>query len=163
MVYFTTLSKTAAVESEWRYINKVIRSFRGVVNFSVFRMDPNSANYGALVKKYKVGSLSKTKPKLRYYPNAVTGDIKMSRSYEIFFNKASKDYISIEDEVNEAYDHSVNDILSDTFNNFIVRHAKDEQKNVIYYMYRSDQKVSLDFKAVSKHPLFQDDCVFLSL
>lgn len=163
MVLFTTLPKNSAIEAEVKYFNKLIRAFRGVVNFAVFRIDPNSANHAALVKKYKVGSLKNDKPKLRSYPNGETGDAKMSGSYEIFFNKDSKDFSNVEEEVEENYKHNVNDILSDQFNNFIVRHAKDEQKNVIYYMYRSDQKISLDFKATSQHPLFAEDCVFLSL
>lgn len=163
MVYFTTLGKNDAVESEFKYFNKLIRSFRGVVTFSVFRMDPTSANFAAQSKKYRVSSVAKGKPKMRYYPNQAIGDIKMSRSYEIFFDRQSKDFELIENEVKDNYVHEVNDILPQTFNNFIVRHAKDEQKHVVYYMYRQDQDVSLDFKAVSQHPLFADDCVFLSM
>jgi hypothetical protein len=30
-------------------------------------------------------------------------------------------------------------------------------------MYRDDQTVSLDYKAVSQHALFEDECIFLSL
>lgn len=88
---------------------------------------------------------------------------KFSKSYEIFFDHKSKDFSNIENEVLENYNHNVVDIVSSSFNNFIVRYAKDEQKNVVYYMYRSDQEISLDYKAVSQHPLFSEDCVFLSM
>lgn len=53
--------------------------------------------------------------------------------------------------------------MPSSFNDYIVRYAKDEQKMVVYYLYRADQEVSLDFKAISMHPLFGEDCVFLSL
>ena len=43
----------------------------------------------------------------------------------------------------------------------ILTHAKEEQKNVIYYMYNEEQ-VSISFKSLSKHPIFYD-CVFFSL
>lgn len=163
MVYFTTLARNDAVESEFKYFNKLIRTFRGVVHFSVFRMDPNSDGFAELAKKYKVGSLAAGKPKLRYYPNQATGDAKFGKSYEIFFSRESKDFSNIENEVKENYEHNVNDILANSFNAFIVRYAKEEQKHVVYYMYREEQEISLDFKAASQHPLFQDDCVFLSL
>lgn len=163
MVYFTTLARNEAVESEFKYFNKLIRTFRGVVHFSVFRLDPTADGFQELAKKYKVGSLAAGKPKLRYYPNQATGDSKFGRSYEIFFSRESKDFSNIENEVKENYAHNVNDILANSFNQFIVRYAKDEQKHVVYFMYREDQEISLDFKAVSQHPLFQDDCVFLSL
>jgi hypothetical protein len=163
MVFFTTLSANEQIDTEFRYFNKLIRQFRGVVLFNVFRLDSNNENFSALTKKYKVGSLAAGKPKLRYYPNMATGDNKLSKSYEILFNKDAKTFENIEEEVTENYEHTVVDIMGEQFNNFIVRHAKDDQKNVVYYMYRSDQKVSLDFKAVSQHPLLQEDCVFLSL
>jgi len=136
--------------------------FKGVVQFSVFRIDPSSPKFAEITKKYKIGSISK-KPKMRYYPNAVTGDIKMSKSYEIFFNADSKDFSLIQEEVEQNYEHKVSDVVGEQFNNFVVRYAKEEQKNIVYYMYRSDQHVALDFKAASVHPLFVDDCVFLSL
>lgn len=163
MVYFTALSATEPVESEFKYINKLIRQFRGVVTFHIFRMDVNSENFATLGKKYKVSSLAPGKPKLRYYPNMASGESKMTKSYEILFNKDAKSFENIEEEITENYEHQVVDIMGEQFNNFIVRHAKDEQKNVVYYMYRSDQKVSLDYKAVSQHPLLHDDCAFLSL
>ena len=43
----------------------------------------------------------------------------------------------------------------------ILHHAKEEKKNIIYYMHK-DKEVSIGFKALSKHPIFYD-CVFLSL
>lgn len=53
---------------------------------------------------------------MRYYPNAVKDDIKMSRSYEIFFNKDSKDFSNIETEIEENYEHRVVDVVADSFN-----------------------------------------------
>jgi hypothetical protein len=163
MVYFTTLAKDEAVESEFKYFNRLIRQLKGVVTFHVFRIDPSASNFAELTKKYKVGSLAKGKAKLRYYPNVATDENKMQKSYEIFFNKDAKDFANIQEEVEQNYEHNVVDLVSESFNQFIVRYAKDEQKNVVYYMYRSDQKVSLDFKAVSQHSLFEEDTVFLSL
>ena len=53
--------------------------------------------------------------------------------------------------------------MASAFNQFIVRYAKDEQKNVVYYMYRDDQEISLDFKAVSEMSLLKEDSVFLAM
>jgi hypothetical protein len=100
---------------------------------------------------------------LRYYPNRAVGDIKDSRSYEIFFNKDAKTFENIEGEIVENYEHDVVDIIPSSFNQFIVRFAKDEQKNVIYFMYRDDQEITLDYKAVSEHPLLKEDSVFLAM
>jgi len=163
MVYYTTLGRNDNVESEFKYFNKLIRTFRGVVNFSVFKMDSSSDGFSALAKKYKVASLSAGKPKLRYYPNQHSGENKFNRGYEIYFNKDSKDFSNIESEVQENYEHNVDDILANSFNSYIVRYAKDEQKNVVYYMYRDDQDVSLDYKAVSQHPMFSESSAFLSM
>lgn len=82
----------------------------------MFRLDPQSSDFSALAKKYKVASLAINKPKMRYYPNAVKDDIKMSRSYEIFFNKDSKDFSNIETEIEENYEHRVVDVVADSFN-----------------------------------------------
>jgi hypothetical protein len=57
MVYFTTLAKDAAIESEFKYFNKLIRTFKGVVSFSVFRLDPNSEDFSKIAKKYKCASV----------------------------------------------------------------------------------------------------------
>lgn len=101
-------------------------------------MDPNSSNFADLAKKYKVSSLAKDKPKMRYYPNAAKSNVKMSKSYEIYFKTDQKDFSLIEEEIQDNYEHKVNDILQESFNQFVVRYAKEEQKNVIYYLYRSD-------------------------
>ena len=44
-----------------------------------------------------------------------------------------------------------------------MRYAKEEQKNVVYYMFRSDQELELNFMALSKEPIFEGDCVFVSV
>jgi len=49
------------------------------------------------------------------------------------------------------------------FNNYIMQYAKDEQKHVVYYMYRDDQQMSITYKHLSNHPLFKEDCVFLGM
>lgn len=105
---------------------------------SVFRLDPSREDFSELTKKYKVLTLGKQKPKLRYYPNRVTDDIKDKRSYEIYFDKDSKDFSNIEQEIHENYEHSVTDLVASSFNQYISRYAKDEQKNVVYLMYRDD-------------------------
>lgn len=51
--------------------------FKGVVNFSVFRLDPEDKYFAELVKNYRINGLGKNKPKLRYYPNGVTEDSKL--------------------------------------------------------------------------------------
>lgn len=38
-----------------------------------------------------------------------------------------------------------------------------EQKNVAYYMYRDEQTINLNFRAMSNHPVFKEDTVFISL
>ena len=44
---------------------------------------------------------------MRYYQNGATGDAKMSNSYEIFFNKDSKDFSNIEEEIEANTEHRV--------------------------------------------------------
>lgn len=89
-------------------------------------MDPSSPDFSDLIKKYKVAQLGKNKPKMRYYPNAATQETKDTKSYEIFFSKDSKDFESIEEEVIGNYEHDVDDIMSTSFNAYVVRYAKDE-------------------------------------
>ena len=126
LVYFTTLAQDQDIKNEMKYFNKMIRTFKGVLGISVFRMDAGSPDFSKTAKKYKVGTLNVNKPKLRFYPNRATGDIKDSRSYEIFFNKDAKTFENIETEIVESYEHDVTDIIASSFNQFIVRYAKDE-------------------------------------
>jgi hypothetical protein len=44
-----------------------------------------------------------------------------------------------------------------------MQYALQEQKNIIYYMYDDDLGLGINFQILSKHPLFQDDCVFLAM
>ena len=55
------------------------------------------------------------------------------------------------------------EVSSRDFNNMILRYAKEEQKNVVYYMFRSDQELELNFMALSKETIFESDCVFVSV
>ena len=52
-----------------------------------------------------------------------------------------------------------------TFNAVLVQKAQKEKQNVIYYMYSGDEQISLAFKHLSLHPLFNtnDDTHFMAL
>jgi hypothetical protein len=57
----------------------------------------------------------------------------------------------------------IESISAGDFNNVIVKYAKEQQKSVCYFMHTSDQEVDLKFRALSQHPLFQDDVFFTEL
>lgn len=69
----------------------MLRYFKGVLNLAVYCMDPKDANHAKLVKKYKLQNVSAGKPKMRFYPNKFTGDMKVSKSYKVFFDTNAKD------------------------------------------------------------------------
>jgi len=58
--------------------NKLSRQLKGSVIVSVFRLDPQAPDFNDLKKKYKVNTIETGKPKLRYFPNVVTGESKSS-------------------------------------------------------------------------------------
>lgn len=49
------------------------------------------------------------------------------------------------------------------FNQYIIQYAKEQQKHVVYYMYRDEQQISLTFRHLSNHPVFKEDCAFLGI
>ena len=61
------------------------------------------------------------------------------------------------------YWDNIESISAGDFNNVIVKYAKEQQKSVCYFMHTSDQEVDLKFRALSQHPLFQDDVFFTEL
>ena len=103
MVYFTVLDEDQEVQSEFKAFNKLLRQLNGAVRVGVFRLDPSSADFQSQAKKYKVGSLSSSKPILRFYPNRETGKDKDYGSFEIFFDKGKKDIESLIEEIHGGF------------------------------------------------------------
>jgi len=62
-----------------------------------------------------------------------------------------------------SLEHNSRDVSPHLFNSLLIQHAKEEQKNVIYYIYADEKGPSLAFKALSLHPLFKEICVFISM
>ena len=89
--------------------------------------------------------------------------MKDKASFGILFNKDDKAIESIYNEINDAYRHSVNEVQPALFNSMIIQYALEEQKNIVYYMYEGHTGLSLNFKALSNHPLFEDNSVFLAI
>uniref|UniRef100_A0A7S3MVM5 Uncharacterized protein n=1 Tax=Strombidium inclinatum TaxID=197538 RepID=A0A7S3MVM5_9SPIT len=87
----------------------------------------------------------------------------MSNSFGILFDKNTKDLTSILEEINNGFQHEVMEISPAIFNNMIITYSLEQQKHVIYYMYDDEDGVSLNFKAISAHPIFEEDCVFMAL
>mmetsp|Transcript_3358 Transcript_3358/g.5612 ORF Transcript_3358/g.5612 Transcript_3358/m.5612 type:complete len:118 (-) Transcript_3358:865-1218(-) len=111
----------------------------------------------------KLSSLDVQKPELRFYPNMDSGESKVQNSFGILFNKENKNLEAILEEISNNLEHTVKEISTSIFNNMIVTYAQEQQKNVVYFMYDDGQSVSISFKALSTHPLLQEDCVFMAL
>lgn len=89
--------------------------------------------------------------------------MKDKASFAILFNKEEKDVEPIITEIQESYKHSVTEVQPSLFNSMIIQYALEEQKNIIYYMYEGHKGLSLNFMALSNHPLFEDNSVFLAI
>ena len=164
MVYYTTLEAGEDLMSEYKDFQKLERELKGAVKVAVFRMDASGegGSFSELKKEYKVGALNPGKPVIRFYPNEIKGELKHQASFGILFDNTKKENKRIIDEILGSFEHDVRAVQSNMFNNMILQYAKEEQKHVIYYMY-DDVDINLAFKALSKHPVFKDDCVFWSL
>lgn len=67
------------------------------------------------------------------------------------------------DEIAVSMEHNAREVSPHLFNQILIQHAKEEQKHVVYYMYSDDTGPTVTFKALSMHPIFQEDCVFITL
>ena len=163
IVYFTTLAKDQVVSKEYKYYNLLLKHFLGPIRVATFRLHPDNENYETLKKQFKVSKLEVGKPELRYYPNEVAGQQKLDKSYSLPLELDNKDMSRIMEDVESTFQSNIVDIQGHLFNNYIMQYAKDEQKHVVYYMYRDEQQLSLAFKHISNHALFKDECVFLAM
>ena len=90
----------------------------------------------------------------------MTGKAKIEAGHNIPFDPKDSNIEPIMTDLHNSLEHDVQEIGSKDFNNMVLRYAKDEQKSVIYLMYK-EEHVNLAFKAASKHPIFYA-CVFFS-
>jgi len=67
------------------------------------------------------------------------------------------------DDILSSFDSHIVDIQPHLFNNYLLQYAKEQKKNVIYYMYTGEQEISISFRQLSNHPVFAEDCVFLGM
>ena len=162
VVYFTTLAADKDVMTEYKHFGSLERALKGAIKVAIFRIDANADDFSQLKKDYKAGSLAAGKPVIRFYPNELKGELKNQASFGILFDATKKENAKILEEIQGSFEHNVREVQGHMFNNLILQHAKEEQKNIIYYMY-DDTDISLTFKAVSKHPILQEDCVFWAL
>lgn len=122
-------------------------------------MDNEAENFDELKKTYKVQSLDVGKTQLRFYPNNIEGERKLSASFGIM----DKSVEGVMEEISSSLEHNVREVSPHLFNQILIQHAKTEQKNVIYYMYADDKGPSVSFKSLSLHPLFLEDSVFIAM
>lgn len=145
----------------------MLRQFNGVLNIVVFNMDPKDEKHAETVKKFKLGGVSAGKPKMRFYPNRFKGTMKMSKSYRIFFDLNAKDLKKITKQIDDGFETTIISSLDRTINAYVSEHVKDKGakkgKDVVFLMYRKNQKLDLKFKALSDHPLFRDNTQFLAV
>ena len=151
------------MQKEFGSFYKLHGEIKGAVRLAIFRVNStgDEEEYNKFKRQYKIRDLADGKPVLRYYPNEVSGDRKLAQSFGILFDPANKDLSPIMGEIHQSFDGDVRDVTASVFNNMILHHAKEEQKHVIYLMYKDDH-ISLGFKALSRHPVFHD-CVFFAL
>lgn len=163
LVYYTTLAKGADISREFPMFNRMLRYYKGILNVVVYNMDPTAANHAELVKKYKLGTVSAGKPKMRFYPNQFKGDMKVSKSYKIFFETKAKDLKKITKQIKEGYESKIiSSLTPDGLSGLLKKHGKDEYKDCVFLLYRNDQQMELNFKGLSEHPVFKDNTVFLA-
>jgi hypothetical protein len=159
LVYFTALPSDQEPVQEFKGFNKLARALKGSVKVGVFRLTGEDAAESR--KKFRLSEGSK--PELKFFPNSEAGEQKLNQAFGILFNKESKHVDSVLEEVSEGMQHTITEISPAIFNSMIVNYAQQQQKNIVYFMYAEGQAVSIAFKALSTHPLFKEDSVFLSL
>lgn len=129
----------------------------------VFRVDKEADDFLDIKKEYKLTKIGDHKPELRFYPNQLSGELKGKASFAILFTRDTKDIEPILSEIQENMRHSVMEVQPSLFNSMIMQYALEEQKNIVYYMYEGEKGLSINFMALSNHPLFEDNSVFLAL
>jgi len=73
----------------------------------VFRIDKNGEEFKDLKKRYKLNKLDVDKPEMKFFPNDLTGDEKMSKMMDIPFDKGSKNLKDINDEIASGMKHEI--------------------------------------------------------
>jgi hypothetical protein len=115
VVYFTTLNDTTDVKEEYKHFNKMARFLQGAIKIGVFRIDKNSDDFKAMVRKYKLSNINEEKPVMRFYPNGALGDDKSLASESIPFDKDSKDLKPIYEEISSGLQHDIQDVHPNMF------------------------------------------------
>ena len=69
LVYYTTLPDGEDISTEFKQFTKLARQLKGALSVGVMRIDAKAPDFADVKKKFKLTSLDKNKPELRYYPN----------------------------------------------------------------------------------------------
>lgn len=139
VVYYTTLAADVDIKEEWKHVKKLGRQLKGLANLFVVRVaEGDDLPAGQLI----------------FYPNMMTGEEKMNTAVKLPFDRDDSSMTGIIDKIGDAYNAAYMPIQGMMFNDAVVQLGRNEQKNVIYTLYRD--KLPLNFKALTTHPIFFD-------
>jgi len=152
LVYFTTKEDKPDDNEE---LKRVFQELKGAVNLALFKLPEDELS--ELKQNYK---LPNKFPSLRFYKNAMTGDEKKDKSFEIYIK--GKKYDDIMEEIDEGLVNEVREISEAILSNMAQTYAVDEQKHILLYFYK-EGRISPHIKALSTHPFLKEEVVFFSI
>ena len=163
LVYFTTLKAGDDYSKEYWLFNRLLRFLKGIVNIVIYPVDTSASDYEQLMDKYKLGKVAAGKPKVRFYPNKFTGDMKIRKSYKVFIENKANDLKKVIKQINDGYEADITishsrDGLPALISNF-VRQGKD----VVFVLYGKKQQIELNFKSLTNHELLKDTTAFVGV
>ena len=121
----------------------------------------DDGEFDELIKHFKIPNLNANKPVLRFYPNGVSGDAKVEAAHNLKFDRLDSNIGPIIDEIHDSFEHNVQKVVSVDVDDMIKEYAAEKQQNVVLHVHK-DERVSLAYKALSKHQIFHN-CVFFSV
>ncbi|CDW85441.1 UNKNOWN [Stylonychia lemnae] len=144
------------ISTDVKHFDRILKLANGPLNVGVFYVNHSAENYKEIKDKFKLGGKY---PQLRFYKNNLFGEDKNSKSYEIYLNSK---FEQIQEEIHDAIGHEIKEVSEKIFNNLAISSATEEKKNVIVYFY-NDDKIGLNFKALSAVKYLHDDFTFMSV
>ena len=118
----------------------MLRHLKGVVNVAVYNMDPNSADFNDLVKKYKLSSVKPGKPKMRFYPNNLDAEMKVKKSYKVFHEKDAKNIKKVLKQISDGYESATifHSMQNNALPQLIKKYAQTDKKEVVFVLYKKN-------------------------
>lgn len=161
LVYFTTLDGDYA--KEYWLFNRLLRYLKGIVNIVIYQVDPKAADYEELMLKYKLGKVAPGKPKVRFYPNKFTGEMKVRKSYKVIIENKATDLKKVMKQINDGFEAEITISHSrDGLPGLISKFTK-EGKDVVFVLYGKKQQIELNFKSLTNHEMLRDSTVFVGV